>query len=111
MVKLFELTDTPCDQVGSFLINDVVECKTESGVHLAIAWMKFLYPVLPVRSSPNKGTPPFRTFLMVLVHPDLASVIRCSNEVGSRRELKLLLASFVRLAPVFTMGLQRASSK
>ena len=31
MVKLFELTDTPCDQVGSFLINDVVECKTESG--------------------------------------------------------------------------------
>jgi hypothetical protein len=29
-VKLFDI-DTPCDQVGSFLINDVVECKGESG--------------------------------------------------------------------------------
>lgn len=30
-VKLFDLEDTPCDQVGSFLINDVMECKAESG--------------------------------------------------------------------------------
>jgi hypothetical protein len=29
-VKLFDI-DTPCDQVGSFLINDVAECKGESG--------------------------------------------------------------------------------
>jgi hypothetical protein len=29
-VKLFDI-DTPCDQVGSFLINDVVECKGDSG--------------------------------------------------------------------------------
>jgi hypothetical protein len=29
-VKLFDLDATPCDQVGSFLINDVLECKTES---------------------------------------------------------------------------------
>ena len=30
-VKLFELADTSCDDVGSFLINDVVECKADSG--------------------------------------------------------------------------------
>lgn len=30
-VKLFDLEDTACDQVGSFLINDVMECKAESG--------------------------------------------------------------------------------
>jgi hypothetical protein len=29
-VKLFDI-DTPCDQVGSFLINDVLECDGESG--------------------------------------------------------------------------------
>lgn len=28
-VKLFDLDATPCDQVGSFLINDVLECKAE----------------------------------------------------------------------------------
>ena len=26
-----ELADTSCDQVGSFFINDVIECKAESG--------------------------------------------------------------------------------
>lgn len=31
-VKLFELADTSCDKVGSFLINDVIECKAESGL-------------------------------------------------------------------------------
>jgi hypothetical protein len=30
-VKLFDIDDTACDQVGSFLINDVMECKAESG--------------------------------------------------------------------------------
>jgi hypothetical protein len=30
-VKLFDIDATPCDQVGSFLINDVLECKAESG--------------------------------------------------------------------------------
>jgi hypothetical protein len=30
MVKLFDLDATPCDQVGSLLINDVLECKAES---------------------------------------------------------------------------------
>jgi hypothetical protein len=30
-VKLFELADTSCDEVGSLLINDVMECKAESG--------------------------------------------------------------------------------
>lgn len=30
-VKLFDLEGTACDQVGSFLINDVMECKAESG--------------------------------------------------------------------------------
>src|SRR5688572_4826940 len=29
-VKLFDLEGTACDQVGSFLINDVMECKAES---------------------------------------------------------------------------------
>jgi len=29
-VKLFDI-DTPCDQVGSFLINDVLECNGETG--------------------------------------------------------------------------------
>ena len=29
-VKLFDI-DTPCDQVGSFLINDVVECTGDQG--------------------------------------------------------------------------------
>ena len=30
-VKLFNIDGTPCDQIGSILINDVLECKTESG--------------------------------------------------------------------------------
>jgi hypothetical protein len=30
-VKLFDIDGTACDQVGSFLINDVMECKAESG--------------------------------------------------------------------------------
>lgn len=30
-VKLFDLEATPCTDVGSFLINDVMECKTEAG--------------------------------------------------------------------------------
>jgi hypothetical protein len=30
-VKLFELADTACDEVGSFLINEVMECKGDSG--------------------------------------------------------------------------------
>jgi len=30
-VKLFDIEGTPCDQVGSLLINDVMECKAESG--------------------------------------------------------------------------------
>ena len=30
-VKLFDLEATSCDKVGSFLINDIVECKAESG--------------------------------------------------------------------------------
>jgi hypothetical protein len=30
-VKLFDIDGTPCDQVGSVLINDVLECKTEAG--------------------------------------------------------------------------------
>lgn len=29
-VKLFDLDGTPCDTIGSFLVNDVVECKSES---------------------------------------------------------------------------------
>jgi hypothetical protein len=30
-VKLFDIEGTACDQVGSFLINDVMECKAASG--------------------------------------------------------------------------------
>jgi hypothetical protein len=30
-VKLFDIDDTPCTQVGSVLLNDVLECKGESG--------------------------------------------------------------------------------
>ncbi|HMN37091.1 MAG TPA: hypothetical protein PKD49_05185 [Hyphomicrobium sp.] len=30
-VKLFELDGQDCDKIGSFLINDVMECKTDSG--------------------------------------------------------------------------------
>lgn len=30
-VKLFDVSGTACDQVGSFLINDVMECKAETG--------------------------------------------------------------------------------
>jgi hypothetical protein len=30
-VKLFELADTACDDVGSFLINEVMECRGDSG--------------------------------------------------------------------------------
>jgi hypothetical protein len=30
-VKLFDIEGTPCEEVGSFLINDVMECKSDSG--------------------------------------------------------------------------------
>jgi hypothetical protein len=30
-VKLFDLDNMACDKIGSFLINDVVECKSEAG--------------------------------------------------------------------------------
>lgn len=30
-VKLFDLDGVACDKIGSFLINEVVECKTEAG--------------------------------------------------------------------------------
>ena len=30
-VKLFDIANTPCDGVGSFLINDVIECKDQTG--------------------------------------------------------------------------------
>jgi len=30
-VKLFEIDGIQCDKIGSFLINDVMECKAESG--------------------------------------------------------------------------------
>ena len=30
-VKLFDLDDIPCDKIGSFLINDIVECKSDAG--------------------------------------------------------------------------------
>ena len=30
-VKLFELADTACDDVGSFLINEIMGCRTDSG--------------------------------------------------------------------------------
>jgi hypothetical protein len=30
-VKLFELDNTSCDNIGSFLVNDVLECRSETG--------------------------------------------------------------------------------
>ena len=30
-VKLFDLDNLACDKIGSFLINDVLECKTDQG--------------------------------------------------------------------------------
>jgi hypothetical protein len=30
-VKLFELDNTSCDKIGSFLVNEVLECKAEAG--------------------------------------------------------------------------------
>jgi len=30
-VKLFELDNTSCDNIGSFLVNDVLECKADAG--------------------------------------------------------------------------------
>jgi hypothetical protein len=30
-VKLFELDGTKCDEIGSFLVNDVMECRTGAG--------------------------------------------------------------------------------
>jgi hypothetical protein len=30
-VKLFDIASTSCDEVGSFLINDVMECKDQTG--------------------------------------------------------------------------------
>jgi hypothetical protein len=30
-VKLFDLDDIACDKIGSFLINDVVDCQSETG--------------------------------------------------------------------------------
>jgi hypothetical protein len=30
-VKSFDLQDTPCDQVGSLLINEVMDCASEAG--------------------------------------------------------------------------------
>lgn len=30
-VKLFDLDNMACDKIGSFLINDVVECKSDTG--------------------------------------------------------------------------------
>lgn len=30
-VKLFELDGTKCDEIGSFLVNDVMECRTSTG--------------------------------------------------------------------------------
>ncbi len=30
-VKLFDIEGTSCDEVGSFLVNDAMECKTASG--------------------------------------------------------------------------------
>lgn len=30
-VKQFDLEGTPCEQVGSFLVNDVIECKAPAG--------------------------------------------------------------------------------
>lgn len=30
-VKIFEIADTSCDKIGSFLINEALECKTSGG--------------------------------------------------------------------------------
>lgn len=30
-VKIFELENTPCDKIGSFLVNEILECKSETG--------------------------------------------------------------------------------
>lgn len=30
-VKLFDLDNMPCDKIGSFLINDIVDCKADAG--------------------------------------------------------------------------------
>jgi hypothetical protein len=30
-IKEFVLTDTDCDRIGSFLVNDVIECRSEAG--------------------------------------------------------------------------------
>lgn len=30
-VKMFDLDGTACDKIGSFLVHDVMECKTDSG--------------------------------------------------------------------------------
>jgi hypothetical protein len=30
-VKLFDLEGTQCDQIGSFLVNDVIECRATAG--------------------------------------------------------------------------------
>lgn len=31
LVKLFDIADTACEEIGSFLINDIMECSTDSG--------------------------------------------------------------------------------
>lgn len=30
-VKMFDLDGTPCDKIGSFLVHDVMECKSDAG--------------------------------------------------------------------------------
>ncbi|MGE5267963.1 MAG: hypothetical protein ACM3L9_11415 [Deltaproteobacteria bacterium] len=30
-VKMFDLEGTPCDKIGSFLVHDIMECKSEAG--------------------------------------------------------------------------------
>jgi hypothetical protein len=30
-VKLFEIDSITCDKIGTFLINDVMDCKTDAG--------------------------------------------------------------------------------
>jgi hypothetical protein len=40
-VKLFELDDIKCDEIGSFLVNDVMECHSDTGaVNDCLAAMK-----------------------------------------------------------------------
>jgi hypothetical protein len=40
-VKLFELDGTKCDEIGSFLVNDVMECRSDAGpVEDCLAGMK-----------------------------------------------------------------------